>query len=70
MLDAGHGGRDSGAIGARGTNEKTFTRKTVQELKQTLTSMGAEVVLTRETDRFVSLAARASLSNLSRADAL
>ncbi|RYG74791.1 N-acetylmuramoyl-L-alanine amidase [Lentibacillus lipolyticus] len=69
VLDAGHGGKDSGAIGAGGTNEKMFTRRTVQELAQILTSLNAEVVLTRKSDHFVSLAARASLSNISNADA-
>ncbi|TMN21051.1 N-acetylmuramoyl-L-alanine amidase [Lentibacillus cibarius] len=69
VLDAGHGGRDSGAISASGANEKIFTRATVQNLEQLLTTLGAKVILTRKDDRFVSLAGRAALANIADADA-
>ncbi|WP_164668511.1 N-acetylmuramoyl-L-alanine amidase [Virgibacillus doumboii] len=69
VIDAGHGGRDVGAIGASGTYEKDFTFKTMQELKQELTALGAEVVLTRKNDEFISLASRTSLTNITDADA-
>lgn len=68
-IDAGHGGRDTGAIGANGTYEKDFTYKTTQELKQELTERGANVVLTRKDDDFISLAARTSLTNITASDA-
>ncbi|SFA69313.1 N-acetylmuramoyl-L-alanine amidase [Lentibacillus halodurans] len=69
VIDAGHGGRDVGAIGASGTYEKDFTYRTMQELEKELSILGAEVILTREEDRFVPLASRPSLSNLTTADA-
>lgn len=69
VIDAGHGGRDVGAIGASGTHEKDFTLKTTLELKQELTILGANVILTRKNDKFVSLASRASLSNMVDTDA-
>lgn len=69
IIDAGHGGIDVGAIGASGTYEKDFTYRTMQELKKELTVLGADVILTREADRYASLASRVSLSNIVDADA-
>ncbi|WP_029329098.1 N-acetylmuramoyl-L-alanine amidase [Lentibacillus jeotgali] len=69
VIDAGHGGRDVGAIGASGTYEKDFTFQTMKELKKELVILGAEVVLTRRTDRFVSLDSRTSLANITDTDA-
>src|SRR5699024_6415459 len=47
VIDAGHGGQDVGAIGIDGTFEKDITYKTAHELKQELSVLGAEVILTR-----------------------
>ncbi len=69
VIDAGHGGRDVGAIGASGTYEKDFAFKTTQELKQELTALGANVVLTRKSDEFISLGSRTSLPNILDTDA-
>ncbi|MFD1038586.1 N-acetylmuramoyl-L-alanine amidase [Virgibacillus byunsanensis] len=69
VIDPGHGGRDVGAIGATETLEKDFTYKTSMELKQKLTNLGAEVVMTRTEDEFVSLASRTSLANVLQTDA-
>lgn len=69
VIDPGHGGRDVGAIGANGTYEKNFAFQTAQELQKELHILGAEAILTRETDRFVSLQARTSLANIATADA-
>lgn len=49
-LDAGHGGSDPGAIGAGGTREKNITLPIAKQLKELLTSEGAKVYMTRETD--------------------
>ncbi|QKY69552.1 N-acetylmuramoyl-L-alanine amidase [Lentibacillus sp. CBA3610] len=69
VIDAGHGGIDVGAIGASGSYEKDFTYRTMQELEEKLTILGADVILTRGEDRYVSLASRTSLANIVNADA-
>lgn len=69
VIDAGHGGRDVGAIATNGTYEKVFTMKTTAELTHTLTALGANVILTRNNDEYIRLASRPLLSNVSHADA-
>jgi len=68
VLDPGHGGRDSGAIGRRRTYEKTVNLDVAQRLARHLTRRGIEVVMSRTSDRFVSLAERSRLANRSGAD--
>ncbi len=53
-LDAGHGGSDVGAIGPTGVTEKGVTMRVAQALKKLLTSEGATVLMTRDTDTEVS----------------
>ena len=50
VLDAGHGGRDGGSVGANGTIEKEINLKYVLTLKEKLVRAGYKVVLTREND--------------------
>ncbi|GGF07141.1 putative N-acetylmuramoyl-L-alanine amidase YrvJ [Halobacillus andaensis] len=69
VVDAGHGGFDPGAIGRSGTYEKTLTLQTAQKLKSTLERNGADVVMTRANDSYLSLSARTALSNASKGDA-
>ncbi|MBH0229980.1 N-acetylmuramoyl-L-alanine amidase [Halobacillus yeomjeoni] len=69
MIDAGHGGRDPGAVGRAGTYEKTLTLKTAQKLKQKLESKGAEVLMTRDKDTYFSLALRTYYSKTASIDA-
>lgn len=54
VIDPGHGGNDSGAIGPTGVMEKTVTLNVALELRRLLEAEGAEVIMTRETDRTVS----------------
>ena len=54
VIDPGHGGNDAGAIGPTGVMEKNVTLKVALELKRLLESEGAQVIMTRETDRTVS----------------
>ncbi|MCR8642213.1 N-acetylmuramoyl-L-alanine amidase [Paenibacillus sp. N1-5-1-14] len=69
VIDAGHGGKDAGAIGQSGINEKDLTLQTALNIKQELeTRTGAKVILTRKEDDFLSLAERADLSNEQKAD--
>lgn len=69
VLDAGHGGRDVGAIGESGSYEKDFTYHTTMELEQELKLLGANVILTREVDDFIALGGRTSLANVLDTDA-
>ncbi|WP_079530376.1 N-acetylmuramoyl-L-alanine amidase [Halobacillus hunanensis] len=68
VIDAGHGGFDPGAIGVSGSYEKTLTLQTAQQLKRTLEQNGAQVIMTRSNDSYVSLSARTIVSNASKAD--
>ncbi|MFD2926073.1 N-acetylmuramoyl-L-alanine amidase [Halobacillus naozhouensis] len=68
VVDAGHGGFDPGSIGVSGSYEKTLTLQTAQQLKQTLEQNGAQVIMTRSNDSYVSLSARTIISNASQAD--
>lgn len=62
IIDAGHGGADSGAVGVSGTLEKTVTLATALELKrQLLATRRYRVLLTRENDRFIPLSHRVAL---------
>lgn len=69
MIDAGHGGRDVGAIGSTGKFEKDITYITAQKLEQELTMLGAKVLLTRPEDEFISLGSRSSFANIRDIDA-
>ncbi len=68
VLDAGHGGRDTGARGARGTNEKTVVLDITTLAADLLRQSGCEVILTRDSDRFIELQDRAELANRRGAD--
>ena len=50
VLDAGHGGSDSGAVGPAGVNEKTVTLSVAKKVQEILQNSGARVVMTRTTD--------------------
>ena len=69
VIDAGHGGRDVGAIGATGVYEKDIVYLTAHHLEQELTMLGANVLLTRPDDEFISLGSRIAFSNIMNTDA-
>ncbi len=69
VLDAGHGGTDSGAIGTSGHFEKQLTLRTALLLSTKLKQEGASVLLTRNGDQYITLSDRALLSNQQAADA-
>ncbi|MHB1846984.1 MAG: N-acetylmuramoyl-L-alanine amidase [Deltaproteobacteria bacterium] len=68
IIDAGHGGHDTGAIGPGGTREKDVTLAIAQRLAKALRARGLDVVLTRDADEFVPLEERAKLANRKRGD--
>ena len=60
VIDPGHGGNDSGAIGPSGVMEKTVTLRVALELEKLLLDEGAEVIMTRRTDIEVAPKGRAA----------
>lgn len=79
VIDPGHGGSDSGAIGPTGVMEKSITLRVGNELRRLLTQEGATVYMTRSTDKEVSpkrskatdieeLQARCDVANQKNAD--
>ena len=63
IIDPGHGGRDPGAQGKRGTKEKDIVLKVSVRLAALLEKrLGVRAVLTRNTDRFVTLGQRARIA--------
>ena len=63
LLDPGHGGEELGARGPTGYPEKAVNLKVSQLLQGELEQRGATVYMTRETDKFVSLADRVAMIN-------
>ncbi len=63
MLDAGHGGSDTGAIGVSKVFEKAITLMVTKRVAQKLRAMGFNVYMTRSDDNFISLGQRADLAN-------
>ena len=68
VIDAGHGGHDTGAIGRKGTQEKEVTLAIAQKLARELRNRGLEVMLTRDGDRYLKLEERARMANEMRGD--
>jgi len=68
VLDPGHGGKDPGAM-ANGLQEKDIVLKFAQLIKPLLEQhIGCEVVLTRDSDTFISLEERTAIANTRNAD--
>ena len=68
-IDPGHGGRDPGAIGAKGLREKDVTLQVAIELERLLEAEGTfDAFLTRSDDRFVPLEERTAIANQRSAD--
>lgn len=68
VLDPGHGGKDTGAVGPGGTKEKDVTLDVAHRVAPVLSAQGLQVVLTRDDDRFVSLEERTARANAFAAD--
>lgn len=68
LVDPGHGGSEKGAIGCLGDKEKDINLKIATELKDLLTQMGANVLLTRECDGNISLDNRVKMAKENCAD--
>jgi len=69
VIDAGHGGADSGAIGAEHQYEKHITLSAAKILKKILEETGRyRVVLTRHNDKYLKLYKRVSVARTQEAD--
>lgn len=69
VVDPGHGGHDSGAVGAGGTKEKDVVLAIGLKLAQKLREeLGVDVVMTRSTDVFIPLEERTAIANKVNAD--
>jgi N-acetylmuramoyl-L-alanine amidase len=68
VIDPGHGGKDPGTQDTSRVPEKHIVLAIALELAQLLTDRGANVVMTRSTDRFIELADRAAIAERRKAD--
>lgn len=68
VIDAGHGGRDSGAV-APGAKEKDLALNVSLKTQAMLENMGYKVIMSRTTDVYPSLSSRYQLANNNNADA-
>ncbi|WQU00764.1 N-acetylmuramoyl-L-alanine amidase [Helicobacter pylori] len=68
VLDAGHGGKDCGAMSANLVCEKDIVLEVVKFLHKELKKRGYSVLLTRDKDIYIDLVARTELANKKGAD--
>ena len=70
VIDAGHGGGDTGAIGVAKTREKDLTLKFALAFGKLVEKNcpDVKVIYTRKTDKFVELYRRAEIANNNKAD--
>jgi N-acetylmuramoyl-L-alanine amidase len=69
VIDAGHGGHDTGTIGPNGLMEKDLVLDVALKLGKLLEDrMGAQVVYTRDDDTFIPLETRTAIANKEQAD--
>ncbi|MCD6433393.1 MAG: N-acetylmuramoyl-L-alanine amidase, partial [Sulfurimonas sp.] len=68
VIDAGHGGRDPGAVGYRKYREKIVVLQIANEVKKILKSRGYRVYMSRSSDKFVKLSNRTEYANKKNAD--
>ena len=70
VIDAGHGGKDSGERPRGGLPEKDFALDTARRLQPLLRSAGFQTVMTRSDDTFVELDDRVAIANRYGPDAI
>lgn len=67
-VDAGHGGKEIGAIGCLGSKEKDIVLNISKFLEKELISRGANVIMTRNNDKNVALFERIEIANKNDSD--
>jgi TonB-dependent SusC/RagA subfamily outer membrane receptor len=68
IIDAGHGGEDLGASAADGTSEKDLTLAIALKVKSLNNNPNINIVLSRATDKFITVLDRANIANISNAN--
>ena len=69
VIDPGHGGKQSGAVGCRGTLEKNITLAIAKNLQKSINSIrGFRAILTRKGDHYIPLRRRLSIARKYKAD--
>ncbi|MBE9193400.1 N-acetylmuramoyl-L-alanine amidase [Gloeocapsopsis crepidinum LEGE 06123] len=68
VIDPGHGGKDPGAIGIGGAQEKQVILPISKQIAAILEKEGVKVVMTRDSDYFVDLAPRVAIAERANAD--
>ncbi len=68
VIDAGHGGKDPGAKGISGVLEKEVVLDIARRIKGLLQDAGLTVIMTRDSDEFISLPRRTEIATGSSAD--
>lgn len=68
VLDAGHGGKDPGAVNPRKVYEKNIVFNITRYVKAELLKKGFKVYLTRNRDKFIRLSSRTKYANRKKAD--
>jgi len=69
VVDAGHGGHDSGTLGPDGIEEKDVVLDVALRLGKLLKQrLGADVIYTRDDDTFIPLETRTAIANKAQAD--
>lgn len=68
VVDAGHGGKDAGAIGPHGVREKEMALSIARKVAVRLKALGFTIIMTRSDDTFVSLDERTRIANDAHAD--
>jgi len=64
VIDAGHGGKDPGAVGYRGTKEKDIALDVAKRLEKKISkNMNVKIIMTRDEDVFLRLSERTKIAN-------
>ena len=68
IIDPGHGGKDSGAVGIGGVQEKNVILPIGKRIAEVLERNGIQVIMTRDSDYFVTLPGRVTMAQRAKAD--
>jgi N-acetylmuramoyl-L-alanine amidase len=68
VVDPGHGGIDPGTTGTDGAREKDIVLKVADKLRDDLKKVGYHIVMTRDSDEYLTLKARVAVARDAKAD--